>query len=94
MKLFSFPNWKCNNNRNNNNKNNKTHKTAHNRSKRIIKVARQVKSNVDNGRRICEIKQGIQKKETNTSYYQRRKNNAIEYPAKVLEEYKKYYENK
>ena len=62
MILFTFPNWKCDNNRNNNNKNNKTHKRTHDRSKRIIKVARQVKSNVDSGRRICEIKQGIQKK--------------------------------
>ena len=33
-----------------------------NRSKRIIKVAQQIKSNVDNGGKIWEIKRKIQRK--------------------------------
>ena len=41
-----------------------------------------------------KLNKAFRKKETNISYYQRRKNNTIEYPAKILEEYKKYYENK
>ena len=33
-----------------------------NRSRRIIKVAQQIKSNVDNGGKICEIKRHVQRK--------------------------------
>ena len=42
-----------------------------NRSRRIIKVAQQIKSNVDNGGKIWEIKWNVQRKKSNISYYQR-----------------------
>ena len=39
-----------------------THKMKENRRKRITKVAQQIKSNVDNGGNIWEIKQKVQRK--------------------------------
>ena len=39
-----------------------TDKMKENRSRRIIKVAQQIKSNVDNGGKILEFKQNFQRK--------------------------------
>ena len=39
-----------------------TDKIKENRSRRIIKVAQQIKSNVDNGGKIWEVKRKVQRK--------------------------------
>ena len=64
-----------------------------NRSKSIIKVAQQTKSNVDNGGKIWEIKQKVQRKNQTPHTIKDEKNNRIEYSTQILEEYKKYYKN-
>ena len=46
-------------------------KMKENRSRRIIKVAQQIKSNVGNGGKIWEINRKVQRKKLNTLYYQR-----------------------
>ena len=48
-----------------------THKMRENKSRRIIKEAQQIKSNIDNGGKIWEIKRKVQRRKSNTSYYQR-----------------------
>ena len=40
-----------------------TDKMKENRSRRIIKVAQQIKSNVDNGGKIWEVKRKVQRKD-------------------------------
>ena len=64
-----------------------------NRSKSIIKVAQQIKSNVDNGGKIWEIKRKVQRKNQTPHTIKDEKNNRIEYSTQILEEYKKYYKN-
>ena len=64
-----------------------------NRSRRIIKVAQQIKSNVDNGGKIWEIKRKVQRKNQTPHTIKDEKNNRIESSSQILEEYKKYYEN-
>ena len=46
-----------------------TDKMKKNRSRRVIKVTQQIKSNVDNGRKIWEIKRKVQRKKIEPSYY-------------------------
>ena len=64
-----------------------------NRSRRIIKGAQQITSNVDNGRKIWEVKWKVQRKSQTTHTIKDEKNNKIESSSQILEEYKKYYEN-
>ena len=70
-----------------------TDKMKENRSRRIIKVAQQIKSNVDNGGKIWEIKRKVQRKNQTPHTIKDEKNNRIEYSTQILEEYKKYYKN-
>ena len=64
-----------------------------NRSRRIIKVARQIKSNVGNGEKIWEIKRKVQIKNQTPHLIKNEKHSRIEGSSQILEEYKKYYEN-
>ena len=64
-----------------------------NRSRRIIKVAQQIKSNVDSGGKIQEIKRKVQRQNQTPHTIKDEKNNRIESSSQILEEYKKYYEN-
>ena len=64
-----------------------------NRTKRIIKVAQQIKSNVDSGGKIQEIKRKVQRKNQTPHTIKDEKNNKIKCSSQILEEYKKYYEN-
>ena len=64
-----------------------------NRSRRIIKVAQQIKSNVDNGGKIWEVKRKVQRKNQTPHTTKDEKNNRIESSSQILEEYRKYYEN-
>ena len=61
-----------------------------NRSKRIIKVAQQIKSNVDNGGKIWEVKRKVQRKNQILHTQKDEKSNRIESSSEILEEYKKY----
>ena len=70
-----------------------TDKMKENRSRRIIKVAQQIKSNVDNGGKIWEVKRKVQRKNQTPHTTKDEKNNRIESSSQILEEYKKYYEN-
>ena len=70
-----------------------TDKMKENRSRRIIKVAQQIKSNVDNGGKIWEIKRKVQRQNQTPHTIKDEKNNRIESSSQILEEYKKYYEN-
>ena len=70
-----------------------TDKMKENRSRRIIKVAQQIKSNVDNGGKIWEMKQKFQRQNQTPHTIKDEKNNRIESSSQILEEYKKYYEN-
>ena len=70
-----------------------TDKMKENRSRRIIKVAQQIKSNVDNGGKIWEVKRKVQRKYQAPHTIKDEKNNRIESSSQILEEYKKYYEN-
>ena len=63
-----------------------------NKSRRIIKVAQQIKSNVDNGEKIWEIKWKVQRK-NQTPYTIKNEKTAESKVHQTLEEYKKYYEN-
>ena len=64
-----------------------------NRSRRIIKVAQQIKSNVDNEGKIWEIKRKVQRKYQTPQTIKDEENNRIESSSQILGEYKKYYEN-
>ena len=68
-------------------------KMKENRSKRIIKVAQQIKLNVDNGGKIWEGKRKVQRKNQIPHTLKDEKSNRIESSSQILEEYKKYYEN-
>ena len=70
-----------------------TDKMKENKSRRIIEVAQQIKSNADNGGRIWEVKQKFQRKNQTPHTIKDEKNNRIESSSQILEEYKKYYEN-
>ena len=70
-----------------------TDKMKENRSRRIIKVAQQIKSNVDNGGKIWEVKRKVQMKNQTPHTIKNEKDNRIESSSQILEEYKKYYEN-
>ena len=70
-----------------------TDKMKENRSRRIIKVAQHIKSNVDNGVKIWEIKQKVQRKNQTPHTIKDERNNRIEYSSQILEEYKKFYKN-
>ena len=48
-----------------------TDKMKENRSRRIIKVAQQLKSNADNGEKMWEVKRKSSEKISYTSHYQR-----------------------
>ena len=61
-----------------------------NRSRRIIKVAQQIRSNVDNGGKIWEVKRKVQRKNQTAHTIKDEKNNRIESSSQILEEYKKY----
>ena len=63
-----------------------TDKMKENRSKRIIKVAQQIKSNVDNGGKIQEIKRKVQRKNQTPHTIKDKKNNRIECSYQILEE--------
>ena len=57
-------------------------------SRRIIKVAQEVKSNVDNGEKIWEIKRKVQRKIQTAHTIKDEKNpNKIECSSQILEEY-------
>ena len=62
------------------------------RSRRIIKVAQQIKSNVDNGGKIWEIKRKVQRK-NQTPHTIKDEKNRIESSLRILEQSKKLYEN-
>ena len=62
-----------------------------NRNKRIIKVAQQIKSNVNNGGKIWEIKRKVQRKNQTPHTIKEKKTNGIECSSQILEEYEKYY---
>ena len=68
-----------------------TDKMKENRSRRIIKAAQKMKSNVDNGGKIWEIKQKVQRKNQRPQTIKDEKNNRLECSSQILEEYKKYY---
>ena len=70
-----------------------TDKMKENRSTRIIKVAQQIKSNVDNGAKIWGVKRKVQRKNQTPRTIKDEKNNRIESSSQILEEYRKYYEN-
>ena len=70
-----------------------TDKMEENRSRRIIKVARQIKSNVGSGEKIWEIKRKVQIKNQTPHLIKNEKHSRIECSSQILEEYKKYYEN-
>ena len=63
------------------------------RSRKIIKVAQQIKSNVNNGGKIWEIKRKVQRKNLTPHTIKDEKHNGIECSSQILEEYKKCYEN-
>ena len=65
-------------------------KMKESRSRRIIKVAQQIKSNVDNGGKIWEVKRKVQRKNQTPHTIKDDKNNKIESSSQILEEYKKY----
>ena len=48
-----------------------TDKMKENRIRILLKVAQQIKSNVNNGGKIWKIKRKVQRKKLNTSYYQK-----------------------
>ena len=58
-----------------------------NRSKKIIKVAQQIKSNVDNGGRIWEVKLKVQRKNQTPHPIEDEKNNKIQSSSKTLGEW-------
>ena len=58
-----------------------------NRSKKIIKVAQQIKSNVDNGGRIWEVKLKVQRKNQTPHLIEDEKNNKIQSSSKTLGEW-------
>ena len=64
-----------------------------NRSRRIIKVAQQIKSNVDNGGKIWEVKRKVQRKNQTPHTFKDEKSNRMESSSQISEECKKYYEN-
>ena len=70
-----------------------TDKMEENRSRRIIKVARQIKSNAGNGEKIWEIKRKVQIKNQTPHLIKNEKHSRIECSSQIFEEYKKYYEN-
>ena len=55
-----------------------TDKIKENRSRRIIKVAQQIKSNVDKREKIWEIKRKVQRKNQTPHTIKNEKNNRIE----------------
>ena len=54
-----------------------TDKMKENRSKKIIKVVQQIRSNVDNGGRIWEVKLKVQRKNQTPHPIEHEKNNRI-----------------
>ena len=70
-----------------------TDKMKENRSRRIIKVAQQIKSNVDNGGKIWEVKRKVQRKNQTPHTFKDEKSNRMESSSQISEECKKYYEN-
>ena len=78
-------------------KQHRTDKMKENRGSRIIKVAQQIKSNVDNGGKIWEIKLKVQKKSQRPHTIKKKNNkkqkNRIEYLSQIIEEYQKYHKN-
>ena len=64
-----------------------------NRSRRINKVVQQIKSNLDNGVKICEIKRKVQRQNQTHHTIKDEKNNRIESSSQISEKYKKCYEN-
>ena len=70
-----------------------TDKMKENRSRRIIKVAQQIKSNVDNGGKIWEVKRKVQRKNQTPHTIKDEKSNRMESSSQISEECKKYYEN-
>ena len=64
-----------------------TDKMKENRSKKIIKVAQQIKSNVDNGGRIWEVKLKVQRKNQTPHPIEDEKNNKIQSSSKTLGEW-------
>ena len=57
-----------------------------NRSRRIIKVAQQIKSNVDNGEKIWEVTREVQTKNQTPHTIRDEKNNRIESSSQILED--------
>ena len=70
-----------------------TDKMKENRSRRIIKVAQQIKSNVDNGGKIWEVKRKVQRKNQTPHTFKDEKSNRMESSSQISGECKKYYEN-
>ena len=64
-------------------------KIKENRSKSIIKVAQQIKSNVDNVGKIREIKRKVQRKNQAPHTVKDEENNRIECSFQILEEHKR-----
>ena len=58
-------------------------------SRKIIKVAQQIKSNVDNRGKIWEIKWKVQRKNQTPRTIKDEKNNRIEGSWQIIEEHKK-----
>ena len=63
------------------------------RNSKIIMVAQQIKSTVDDGGKIWKIKRKVQGKNQTPYTIKDEKNNRIECSSQTLEEHKKYYEN-
>ena len=64
-----------------------------NKIRRIIKVAQQIRSNVDNGGKIWEVKRKVQRKNQTPHTFKDEKSNRMESSSQISEECKKYYEN-
>ena len=57
-----------------------------NRSRRIIKVAQQIKSNVDNGEKMWEVTREVQRKNQTPHTIRDEKNNRIKSSSQILED--------